>query len=114
MARQQCTVHRPPEMLANEGKGQTVTPDSGIPHTLAPLKLGNWLPGVENDATVVSLPEKRTASQDIGNEEPEGSNTAMKLLFSAGSHVTPPNREGPHVTPPLVDVRGNDNCKMKE
>ncbi|KAJ8541752.1 hypothetical protein K7X08_002568 [Anisodus acutangulus] len=90
MARRRRAAQRPPEMVEKEIKARMVTPATGIPHTLAPIKLGHWIPGADTTATVLPVPEQGIAVPEIGNESPEGSNAARKLLFSAGSQVTPP------------------------
>ncbi|KAJ8533679.1 hypothetical protein K7X08_007003 [Anisodus acutangulus] len=83
-----------------------VTPYSGIPHTLAPLKLGSWLP------TGVSLPENVEPMPEVGIEEGDGLNAVRKLMFS-GPHVSTPIDGNAQVKPPTAAdlVRGNRQLK---
>lgn len=40
-------------VTTTDHKEQTITLDLGIPHTLAPIKLRSWLPGMEKLVTLV-------------------------------------------------------------
>lgn len=55
-------------------QGRKITPDSGIPHTLVPLKLGRWIPGMVKPDTVIPLTGEEGPVTDQVGDEPEGSN----------------------------------------
>ncbi|KAM3202632.1 hypothetical protein P3L10_030256 [Capsicum annuum] len=92
MARRRKTAAKPPaqpessETSGKEQQERMITPDSGLPHTLAQLKLGSWLPGKEKIDTVIPmLDDEAKISKDRPEDGPESSNAVRKLSF-----VTPP------------------------
>ncbi|PHT50277.1 hypothetical protein CQW23_10024 [Capsicum baccatum] len=87
MARRQ-TATRLPVQAPQEPQGKTITPDTGIPHTLAPMKQSRY--NGEDVTKANSILEGEVLQEE---NEAECSNAARKLQFSAMLQATPPMEE---------------------
>lgn len=78
------------EATTTDHNERSITPDSGIPHTLALIKLGSWLLGKEKIVTVVPIIEITNPLRNDLENELESLNTVQKLRFSSPPVDSPP------------------------
>ncbi|KAK6791695.1 hypothetical protein RDI58_010776 [Solanum bulbocastanum] len=95
--------------MVDNPRGRTITPDFGIPHTLASMKLRCWLPCESSHSTVLTMVEEDHLKSDLDEEMPDETHT-RKLTFSVGSHNTPNSQVDQRTTAEVV--RGNNKFKM--
>lgn len=72
--------------MHGETQGHTITPDSGIPYMLAPMKLESWIPSESGEPTTISLSETKL---DFDEEKLVETNVVRKITFLVGSQSTP-------------------------